>query len=569
MPEILMLSQNARGMQEKPYIFTHTLKEFLRWNSGERALGVLCIQDHNMPPSRKANLTRLAKTKGVTLLMTSGHVDAQGDYHGGVLMMIKDAKFTLLKVLDEQPRLIRAEIEFGDRILEVASVYAPSDPSERVDFLKEVRDKKMITNKTIPGGDWNVVEDKTLDVLSSNPLGYENAGIQILQEITTTAKLRDIRREQLGNKREYTRGGETSNGYTMTRIDRWYVPENNDLLFTSGVTNEFVFKAKASDHHGVWLRIEDRQGEIGRDRESIQEDLLQDPAVQDHVRKLVREAYQGSRSKVNKWIKANNTIRDYLMRETKKRRKSNNMEAKKWENVLRTLGAKRKSGGGSAKLDRAEKELTKKIQELRYPEIKREITEKQAHQMFERSDRCTAAMFKPYKDQAKQQWINKVAKTEWTEGVEPWPDQADLDNAEKTSTTKEVGAEFVKLYKMIFDKKVIHIDKARDLLTRMRRKAIQKASRDALEEDITEDEVAQTMENLPTGKQAGPNRIPNAVYKYMSSVFAPLLTEILNESTTAGSLPRHFLEGDIAMLFKKNDRTDPRNYRPITLLNTD
>ena len=109
-----------------------------------------------------------------------------------------------------------------------------------------------------------------------------------------------------------------------------------------------------------------------------------------------------------------------------------------------------------------------------------------------------------------------------------------------------------------------YTEKAQDLFARMRRKAIQRASRDALEEDIGEDEVAKVMENLPTGKQAGPNRIPNAVYKYMSTAFAPRLTEILNESTTLGALPRHFLEGDIAMLFKKNDRTDPRNYRPIT-----
>ena len=36
-----------------------------------------------------------------------------------------------------------------------------------------------------------------------------------------------------------------------------------------------------------------------------------------------------------------------------------------------------------------------------------------------------------------------------------------------------------------------------------------------------------------------------------------------------GKLPPHFLEGDVAMLYKKGDREDPRNYRPITLLNTD
>ena len=31
----------------------------------------------------------------------------------------------------------------------------------------------------------------------------------------------------------------------------------------------------------------------------------------------------------------------------------------------------------------------------------------------------------------------------------------------------------------------------------------------------------------------------------------------------------HFLEGDISMLYKKGDREDPRNYRLITLLNSD
>ena len=77
------------------------------------------------------------------------------------------------------------------------------------------------------------------------------------------------------------------------------------------------------------------------------------------------------------------------------------------------------------------------------------------------------------------------------------------------------------------------------------------------------------MENLPLGKQAGPNRIPNAVYRFMSSTFAPKLTKVLNDTIRKGKLPNHFLEGDIAMLYKKGDREDPRNYRPITLLNTD
>jgi hypothetical protein len=77
------------------------------------------------------------------------------------------------------------------------------------------------------------------------------------------------------------------------------------------------------------------------------------------------------------------------------------------------------------------------------------------------------------------------------------------------------------------------------------------------------------MEALPIGKQAGPSRLPNGLYKRMSSVFAKRFAALINETRRTGNLPKHFLEGDISMLYKKGDREDTRNYRPITLLNTD
>ena len=91
----------------------------------------------------------------------------------------------------------------------------------------------------------------------------------------------------------------------------------------------------------------------------------------------------------------------------------------------------------------------------------------------------------------------------------------------------------------------------------------------AMDEKVTEKEVYAVMQRLPTRKQAGPNRIPNAAYKYLPTFFAPKPTKVKKESSRNGKLPRHFLGGDISMLYKKGDRCDPRNYRPITLLNTD
>ena len=75
------------------------------------------------------------------------------------------------------------------------------------------------------------------------------------------------------------------------------------------------------------------------------------------------------------------------------------------------------------------------------------------------------------------------------------------------------------------------------------------------------------MENLPVGKSAGPDRIPNSVYKNLAKPLAPMLTEVIHEVMEGGALPDTWLQGDISMLYKKGDREDPRNYRPITLLN--
>ena len=120
-----MLSLNARGLQEKKETFTHTLTEFLRWKK-ERGLTVLCLQDHNIPSSRKKDLQRLAGLKNVDLDMTEGHRDARGAAHGGELIMIDSSKMTLKKIIHEHPSLICVEAEMGGRTLEIASAYAPS-----------------------------------------------------------------------------------------------------------------------------------------------------------------------------------------------------------------------------------------------------------------------------------------------------------------------------------------------------------------------------------------------------------------------------------------------------------
>eukprot|EP00965_Chrysotila_dentata_P122362 4044578-Pleurochrysis_carterae.AAC.2 len=82
------------------------------------------------------------------------------------------------------------------------------------------------------------------------------------------------------------------------------------------------------------------------------------------------------------------------------------------------------------------------------------------------------------------------------------------------------------------------------------------------------EEISKTMSNLPDSKSPGPDRIPNEFYKTFANLLAPLYCDYYNYSKKHG-LPKGFADGIISILYKKGAREDIRNYRPITLLNTD
>ena len=84
-----------------------------------------------------------------------------------------------------------------------------------------------------------------------------------------------------------------------------------------------------------------------------------------------------------------------------------------------------------------------------------------------------------------------------------------------------------------------------------------------------ETDTLPTIETIPSGKSPGPDRIPNKFYKTFSAVIGPILTKVFNEAHQQNTLPPSMLEGIITVLYKKRNRNDPRNYRPITLLNCD
>ena len=443
--------------------FRKLLREFDRWRR-KKGLAVLCAQEHNLDPKREADLRRAATAKNIEAIFAFAPPAADGVHRGGALILVDRAQLDIRGSSETFDGLVRAVVSWGGLGFSVASVYVPVDAARRVEYLTDISTR--INSDTFSGGDYNCVPDVTLDVHSRNPLNYPNQGVAKLAEEMAELSLADERRSQLQDKREYTRVGNSKNGWVGTRIDRWYTPTTGgmkDMLLEFGITNQFCFKKQASDHYGVWVTVENQHGKLGHDRQTIREDLVMERAVQEGILQAARKEFNAVGSAAKKWTRAMGGVRDYLMSETAKRRKKDAKEIARLEGMLGVLAKRIAKYGPTERVVTTERRLQKELYELRHPEMKDLPSDTQAYNMYTRSEVTTRAQFSPYKEQSKQQWINEVHQANWVEDEEPVFEG-------KTQHTKEVAGEFVKYYRMLLDDK--HIDEgcARILLRRLAKK---------------------------------------------------------------------------------------------------
>jgi hypothetical protein len=82
-------------------------------------------------------------------------------------------------------------------------------------------------------------------------------------------------------------------------------------------------------------------------------------------------------------------------------------------------------------------------------------------------------------------------------------------------------------------------------------------------------EAAAALRSAPSGKSPGLDGIPVELYRRYKATFIPLLARLFTAIATVGDMPAGFHQGLITTIYKTGERSEPANYRPITLLNTD
>jgi hypothetical protein len=231
------------------------------------------------------------------------------------------------------------------------------------------------------------------------------------------------------------------------------------------------------------------------------------PDIQQLVVRTVEKAYNMGGNVEEKWTRAHNMMRSVLLAETAKARKKDTTAILEARGHLEIIRKKVVRHGLTPDLQAQREAKQKELLRLERPEIKPNDPET-AKRMADQSDKCTRAMFQSYKGVASQQWINEMkVALEWKDGHEPsysWGGR----EVNKTTHAKQVPGAIRDYYQMLFAEKEYDSEASRRLLSEIGKTQITSAARKQLDKPkpISDQEIQDVMEALPTGKQAGPDK---------------------------------------------------------------
>ena len=83
---------------------------------------------------------------------------------------------------------------------------------------------------------------------------------------------------------------------------------------------------------------------------------------------------------------------------------------------------------------------------------------------------------------------------------------------------------------------------------------------------VSENRILKYLNNLSANKATGLDGIPSRFIKDGASIIASPLTHVINLSIIQGSVPDDLKLARVIPLFKKNDKTEVSNYRPVSIL---
>ena len=422
--------------------------------------------------------------------------------------------------------------------LQILNIYAPNVPSERKKFIKKITEKLDETFVHIIAGDFNCVMDGSVD--RNPPSTNKDQGLTEMNELIKQSYLEDIFRKRFPTQQIFT----FSRGISKSRIDLFLTSKLLDSKIKSTSIIHFPF----SDHDAVKLNMDFSQTARGPGIWKMNVKTIQSSIFRESIETLWPiwtseiELYE---SPITWW------------EITKYRIKHLTIETSKSLNI--TKGSLLKMEARLNEIKDSENNLLKhecknlKQQIKEYYEKQLEAAKVRSRiKIYEEGEKSSKFFFNTEKKNASQKNWTKIKCQDGT----------------YSSNINIILNEQKQFYKNLFTSEGSDQQEANNLLENVD-KTLNMEQKESCDANITEQEIKNTIKLLKINKSPGDDGIVSEFYKEYWYLIRKEFTRVLTYIFDANTLSPVQYNAILTLLYKKGEREDIRNWRPISLLNVD
>lgn len=473
---------------------------------------------------------------------------------------------------DNQGRVISIEATWFDHRYNFICIYGPTENDKaRSSFFESLYNSEHYKQNmiNIMGGDFNVVLDTNKDLLNYagkyQSLHTESMGslTELVQHMRMTdswtqyVELYPIVERELftwQRKIKEERGG----GFQKARLDRLYISEKHAEEILYAGTDETIH----SDHKPFVIHLASPSGYRRYPKPwRFNNQHLKNRIFTEAVRSIIKrfeEAIRQAKDDPLKVLELSEELKIGIKRRSKRLGRARASIKRKLKRRLNQRYIRL-----TYRLGQQLEPATRKGLEL---ELEKVITELEALAK-EADDAARIYAHLQFADSAEMPTPLFLRLVDWRRAKSRIA-AVTMEDGTISSVQNDISDTFVQFYQKLFNKKET-TSEARDCLLSTITRGVPKTLAEEASKPFEEKEIIEIIKELGKCKAVGSDGLSAEFYQHFGKEMAPVLLLVIEAIIVAKEMPEKSRESIVCLLPKKGDLSLPKNWRPISLLNTD
>ena len=442
---------------------------------------------------------------------------------------------------DSHSRIVSLFVRSNDVDVNLVNIYAPTNLAERKTFFDSLHDFFIPSSAIIIGRDFNCYNN-TLDKFGGNVSIHKE-----YEPLKNDFALVDVWRNLHPASREFT--WFNSSRSIGSRLDKFLISRE---LLSPGIKCD-ISPNPISDHNFVSLVFDIPTGvKRGPGVWNLNNSLLKDKDFCTSIEKLIdcHLLFLPSFASLQDWwefLKLSIKEESIVFSRNKRRR----LRKEQVFLMNKLIRLRRRLVDGDDTVSVLISDTESRLKALRIKEIKGIMIRSRA-QWLEEGERPSRYLFNLQKIKAQRSHISSVYNLNGTE----------------VSSQEEIEKAHVDFYSRLFSEELIDAALQDDLLSSLSRQ-LSSDQASSCEGQMTCDEMTLALRSMNANKAPGPDGLSVEFYAKFWDRLGPYLCRVLNACYRAGEMCESMKTSNTRVIFKKGDRKNLKNWRPISLLNVD